>query len=62
MKKKISLVLTTINEYNQIRKIDNLSKKNFVNLIIIGDKKSPKNFKLVYGNFIDIKHQKKTRF
>ena len=57
MKKKISLVLTTINEYNQIRKIDNLSKKNFVNLIVVGDKKSPKNFKLVYGNFIDIKHQ-----
>ncbi len=62
MKKKVTLVLTTINSYNKVRKIDNLANKNSVNFIVIGDKKSPKNFKLVYGDYFDVKKQGKLDF
>ena len=47
---KNSIVLTTINNSNKnIKKLDELCKKNQAKLIIIGDKKTPKNFKLSYG-------------
>ena len=62
MKKKVTLVLTTINAYNKIRKIDNLAYKNSVNFVVIGDKKSPKNFKLIYGDYFDVKKQSKLDF
>ena len=59
---KISLVLTTINKNNKnIKNLDTKSKKNGWNLIIIGDKKTPKNFELKYGNFLNVNNQKKIK-
>ena len=50
---KTSLVITTINKPNKnIKKLINLCKKNKSKLIVIGDKKTPKNFKISYGFFI----------
>lgn len=60
---KNSIVLTTINGPNiNIKKISKLCKKNKSSLIIIGDKKTPKNFKLVYGTYLSVKDQKKLNF
>ena len=59
MKFKLSLVITTINHNNKINKIISLSKKHNTNLIIIGDKKTPKKFKISFGKFFDINMQKK---
>ena len=57
---KTSLVLTTINKTNQnIKNISLNSKKIKWDLIIIGDKKSPKNFKLKYGKYFSYNQQKK---
>ncbi len=59
---KTSLIVTTINKPNQnIRKLSDGSKKNDWNFIIIGDKKSPKSFKLNYGTYFDLKKQIKTK-
>lgn len=53
-----SLVITTINSLNQnIRLFSKGCKKNKWNLIIIGDKKSPKTFKLNYGNYFSYEQQ-----
>ncbi len=61
--KKISLVITTINKPNKnIKKLDKLSKKNHTELIIIGDKKTPKNFKISNGTYYSINDQKKINF
>ena len=55
-----SVVLTTINKSNKnINKLDKLCKKNHTKLIIIGDKKTPKNFKLSYGIYYSLNDQKK---
>lgn len=62
MKKNISLVLTTINKFNKIKKIDYITKKNSIRFIVIGDKKTNKNFKTIYGYYFDIKSQKKLGF
>ena len=60
---KISLVITTINKPNKnIKKLINLCKKNKSKLIIIGDKKTPKNFKIQYGFFYNTINQKKLDF
>ena len=60
---KTSLVITTINKINKnIRKFASSSKIKKWNLIIIGDRKSPKNFNLSYGNYLNIKTQLKTNF
>lgn len=60
---KTSLVITTINKPNKnIKKIMNLCKKNKSKLIIIGDKKTPKNFKISYGCFYNVLNQKKLIF
>ena len=60
---KTSLVITTINKPNKnIKKLINLCKKNKSKLIIIGDKKTPKNFKIQYGFFYNVINQKKLDF
>ncbi len=60
---KGSIVLTTINKPNiNIKKLITLGKKNNFDLIIIGDLKTPKNFKIKYGSYIDINKQKKLSF
>ena len=61
MKFKLSLVITTINHNNKINKIISLSKKHNTNLIIIGDKKTPKKFKISFGKFFYINMQKKLK-
>ena len=65
MKKNIksSLIITTINKPNRnIKRFSLLSKKKNWNLIIIGDHKSPKNFKINHGNYLDIIDQKRLEF
>ena len=52
---KTSLVITTINKLN--KNIINYDQKTFKNnwkFIVIGDRKSPKNFKLKHENFIKL--------
>ena len=50
MKKYV--VITTINKPNKnIKKISKLCKKNNYDLVIIGEKKTPSNFAMQYGNF-----------
>ena len=46
---KISLVLTTINKVSKnILKISKETKKNNWYFIVVGDKKTPKNFKIKF--------------
>ena len=54
----VSLVITTINLPNKnIKKFDqNCRKKNW-SFIVIGDRKTPKNFALNYGNFLSVNKQ-----
>ncbi len=60
---KTSLVITTINSPNKnIRKFEDGCKKKSWKLVIIGDKKTPKNFKLNYGNFVSYQNQLKLKF
>ena len=57
-KKKISLVLTTINKVSKnIINIKNGCQKKKWELHIVGDKKTPKNFKLSYGKFYSLSDQ-----
>ena len=59
----ISLVITTINKVSKnIKNFSNKCKSKKWNLFIIGDKKTPKNFKINYGNYLSIKKQIKTNF
>ncbi|MFL2891443.1 MAG: STELLO glycosyltransferase family protein [Candidatus Pelagibacter sp.] len=59
--KKIALVITSINKPNKvIKKYYSLSKKNRVNFIIIGDKKTPE-YPSKY-NFYNLKSQKNFKF
>ena len=60
---KTSLVITTINSPNKnIRRfVEGCKKKNW-DLVIIGDKKTPKNFTLRYGNYISFENQVKLKF
>ena len=49
---KVTLVITTINKPNKnIELFCRGSKKNNWNFEIIGDRKSPKYYKINYGNF-----------
>ncbi len=60
---KNSIVLTTINKLNNnIKKLIFLSQQNDLELIVIGDNKTPKNFTLKYGNYYNIRDQKKLNF
>ena len=55
---KTALVITTINKPNKnINSFSLNSKKKNWDFIIIGDKKSPKKFKISYGKYLDIKKQ-----
>ncbi len=57
------LVITSIAKPNVcLKHISNKSKKNSVNLVIIGDKKSPKKFKLKNCIFLSINDQKKKNY
>ena len=59
--KKIALIITSINKPNEaIKKYYSLSKKNKVNFIIIGDKKTP-DYPSKY-NFYNLKSQKNLNF
>lgn len=59
---KKTLVITSINKPNRnIKKLSTLCKKNRLDFIIIGDKKSPKNFKISYGSYFSLKDQKKIK-
>ena len=59
---KTSLIVTTINKPNRnIAKLSNGSKKNNWDFIVIGDKKTPKNFKLKYGSYLNTRQQIKTK-
>ena len=58
----ISIIITTINKPNKcLKSIAKKIDKNF-NLIIIGDRKSPKKFNLKNANFYSIIDQKKLNF
>jgi len=60
---KTSLVITTINKINKnIKEFTIGSKSKKWDLIIIGDRKSPKNFNLSYGKYLNLKTQLKTKF
>ena len=55
---KTCLVVTTINKPNKnIRAFSKGSKDKKWDFIVIGDKKSPKNFKLDYGQYFSLKDQ-----
>lgn len=59
----ISLVLTTINKVNKnINILSKQSKLKKWDLVIIGDKKTPKEFNLNYGNYLNIESQLRTGF
>lgn len=59
---KTSLVITTINKFNKnLRNFSIKCRQNNWFFIMIGDKKSPKNFKSSYGDYFDIKRQNKTK-
>ena len=60
---KTSLVITTINKINKnIKNFAISSKIKKWGIIIIGDRKSPKNFILPYGEYLNLKSQLKTNF
>jgi len=57
---KTSLVITTINRPNKnIKKFSKKTKMQNWEFIVIGDKKTPKNFKINYGVFYSLNDQKK---
>ena len=57
---RTSLVITTINSVNKnIKKFIQKTKSKKWDFIVIGDNKTPDNFKINYGNFYSIKDQKK---
>ena len=54
---KTSLVITTINKLNNnIKLFSKNLKKNKWDFIVIGDKKTPKNFKIKYGSYFNLKN------
>jgi len=58
---KTSLIITTINKLNKnLKNFDKLSHDKNWNFIVIGDKKSPKNFNLKYGKYYNLLKQKRT--
>ncbi len=58
-----SLVITTINKPNKnILSFDKNCKKKNWSFIVIGDKKTPKNFRLKYGKYYPVKDQKSLNF
>ena len=58
-----SLIITTINKPNKnIKLFSKKSKKNKWDFIVIGDRKTPKNFKIKYGSYFNLNNQKKLSF
>ena len=58
-----SLIITTINKPNKnIKLFSKKSKKNKWDFIVIGDRKTPKNFKIKYGDYFNLINQKKLSF
>lgn len=62
MYNQITIIITSINKLNRnIQNLSSNSKKKNWSFILIGDKKSPKNFFLKYGKYYNIRDQKKTK-
>ena len=60
---KTGLVITTINKANKnIQNIDEKCRIHKWDFCIVGDKKTPKKFKIKYGNYANTKFQKKLKF
>jgi hypothetical protein len=60
---RASIVITTINRLNQnIINYDLRSNKMNWKFVVIGDKKTPKNFKLKFGDYYSFQDQKKLNF
>ena len=60
---KTGLIITTINKLNKnLKNIDLQTNLNNWDFCIIGDKKTPKEFKLRYGKYLNINSQKKLKF
>lgn len=60
---RASIVITTINKLNQnIINYDLRSNKMNWKFVVIGDKKTPKNFKLKFGDYYSFQDQKKLNF
>ena len=60
---KKTLVITTINKPNKnINFFSRYCKKNKWEMIVVGDKKTPKNYKLRYGDFYSLLKQKELKF
>ena len=60
---KTGLIITTINKLNKnLKNIDLQTNLNDWDFCVIGDKKTPKEFKLRYGKYLNINSQKKLKF
>lgn len=60
--KKYLVITSVAKPTKSLKIISNKSKKNLVDVIIIGDKKSPRNFRLKNSNFYSLKDQRKLNF
>lgn len=60
--KKYLVITSVAKPTNSLKIIANKSKKNSVHVLIVGDKKSPKNFRLKNSSFISLKDQGKLNF
>ena len=59
---KTGLVITTINKLNKnLKNIDLQTNLNGWDFCIIGDKKTPKEFKLRYGKYLNINSQREVK-
>ncbi len=59
-----ALVITTINDSDNevLKKFSSLCNENGIDLIIVGDIKTPSNFLLPFGNFLSLAAQKTSAF
>ena len=60
--KKYLVITSVAKPTKSLKIIANKSKKNSVNVLIVGDKKSPKNFRLKNSSFFSLKDQNKLNF
>ncbi len=59
----VSLIITTINSPNSnIKAFSEGCKKKGWDFIIIGDKKTPRNFNISYGDYFNLNDQKKLKY
>ena len=60
---KTSLLITTINRPNKnIKSFEKNCAKKKWSFVVIGDQKTPKDFRLNYGNYYSVKDQEKFKF